>query len=227
MGTIAASTILDKAQTILQDTSGVRWPDEELLGWLNDGQREIVIYKPNASVKNQAVALVAGTKQTLPADGVQLIDLPRNMGNGSTPGRAIRITMREVLDAQVPNWHALTQSTEIKHYTYTLLDPKTYYVYPPAVAGTQVEMVYTATPANVGSTASAITIDDIYQTVLLDYVLYRAYSKDTEYAPDGNRAAAHQNAYLAAIGGKARVEAAVNPNASAPANPDVVPNNTR
>lgn len=224
MGTIIASTIIDKAQTILQDTTGIRWPDDELLGWLNDGQREIVIYKPNASVKNQSVALAAGTKQTIPADGVQLIDIPRNMGNGSTPGRSIRITMREVLDAQVPNWHALAQTTEIKHYTYTPLDPKTYYVYPPAVAGTQVEMIYAAAPTNVGSSGSAITIDDIYQTVLLDYVLYRAYSKDTEYAADVNRAAAHQNAYLAALGGKAKVEAAVNPNATAPANPNVTPN---
>lgn len=224
MGTIIASTIIDKAQTILQDTTGIRWPDDELLGWLNDGQREIVIYKPNASVKNQSVALAAGTKQTIPADGVQLIDIPRNMGNGSTPGRSIRITMREVLDAQVPNWHALAKTTEIKHYTYTPLDPKTYYVYPPAVAGTQVEMIYAAAPTNVGSSGSAITIDDIYQTVLLDYVLYRAYSKDTEYAADTNRAAAHQNAYLAAIGGKAKVEAAVNPNATAPANPNVTPN---
>ena len=109
MGTIIASTIIDKAQTILQDTTGIRWPDDELLGWLNDGQREIVIYKPNASVKNQSVALAAGTKQTIPADGVQLIDIPLNKGNGSTPGRSIRITMREVLDAQVANFFYVSE----------------------------------------------------------------------------------------------------------------------
>ena len=64
----------------------------------------------------------------------------------------------------------------------------------------------------------------IYQNVLIDYILYRAYSKDTEYTADQNRAAAHQSAYLAALNGKAKVEAGTNPNITAPANPNVTPN---
>lgn len=49
MGTIIARTVIEKVQTILQDKTGVRWPaEDELLGWLNDGQREVVIFKPNA-----------------------------------------------------------------------------------------------------------------------------------------------------------------------------------
>lgn len=226
MATVTASSVIAKAQTILQDTTGVRWPENELLGWLNDGQREIVLYKPNAFVKNTAVRLAAGTKQALPADGVQLIDVVRNMGtDGLTPGRSIRITMREVLDSQLPDWHATTPSSQVKHYMYTMLDPKNFYVYPPQPAVSQgyVELIYGASPTD-ATISSVITIDDIYQTVLVDYVLYRAYSKDTEYAADVNRAAAHQNAYLAALGGKAKVEAAVNPNATAPANPNVTPN---
>jgi hypothetical protein len=223
MSTITTASIIDKAQIILQDTTGIRWPDDELLGWLNDGQREIVIFKPNAFVKNQAVALVAGTKQTLPADGVQLIDVVRNMGGGTTPGRSIRIAMREILDSQVPNWHTITPAAEIKHYMYTPLDPRTYYVYPPATGGNFVELIYGAAP-NESTLSGTITLDDIYQTVLMDYMLYRAYSKDTEFAADQNRAMNHQKAYLSALTGKAQVEAGVNPNATAPANPNVTPN---
>jgi len=226
MATILASSIIDKAQVILQDTTGVRWPDTELLGWLNDGQREITIFKPNASVKNTAVQLAAGTKQSLPADGVQLIDVPRNMGtNGTTPGRAIRITMREILDSQVPNWHTMTADAEAVHYMYSVLDPKNFYVYPPQPANNRgyVELIYACAPVDATSNGT-ITLDDIYQTVLLDYILYRAYSKDTEFAADANRASQHQAAYLAALTGKAKVEAGANPNVSAPANPNVVPN---
>jgi len=226
MATVTVASVISKVQTILQDATGIRWPDAELLGWVNDGQREIVLYKPNAFVKNTAVKLTTGTKQTLPADGVQLIDVVRNMGvSGGTPGRAIRITMREILDSQVPNWHAATADVEVKHYMYTVLDPKTFYVYPPqpAVDQNYVELIYGAAPTDcvVGGT---ITLDDIYQTILLDYCLYRAYSKDTEFAADQNRATAHQNAYIAALTGKAKVEAGVNPNMTAPANPNVIPN---
>lgn len=226
MATVTVPSVIAKVQTILQDATGIRWPDTELLGWLNDGQREIVLYKPNAFVKNIATRLVAGTKQGLPADGVQLIDVVRNMGtDGVTPGRSVRITMREVLDSQIPNWHADTPSSAVKHYMYSMLDPKNFYVFPPQPAAGQgyVELIYGASPTD-ATLVSTITLDDIYQTILVDYMLYRAYSKDTEFAADQNRASAHQSAYIAALTGKAKVEAGVNPNSTAPANPNVTPN---
>lgn len=226
MSTISVSSVIAKVQTILQDTTGIRWPDTELLGWLNDAQREIVLYKPNAFVKNLAVKLATGTKQALPADGVQLIDVVRNMGtDGITPGRSIRITMREVLDSQVPTWHSDTPAAVVKHYTYSLLDPRNFYVYPPQPATNQgyVELVYGASPTD-ATLNGTITLDDIYQTIMVDYCLYRAYSKDTEFAADANRATAHQNAYIAALTGKAKVEVGTNPNSMAPANPNVTPN---
>jgi hypothetical protein len=224
MGTITAASVISKAQIILQDTTGVRWPsDTELLGWLNDGQREVMVYKPNANAKNMAIKLATGTKQSLPDDGVQLIDVVRNMGtNGTTPGRSIRIVMREILDAQVPDWHFSAANAVAKHYTYSMLDPKTFYVYPPQPASNQgyVEMVYGATPTD-ATINGVINIDDIYQNALIDYILYRAYSKDTEYAADSNRADKHQTAYIASLTGKAKAEIGVNPNSTSPANPNV------
>lgn len=225
MATLTAQSVIDKAQIILQDTTGIRWPDAELLGWLNDGQREIVLYKPNAYVKNSAVALVPGTKQELPGDGVQLIEVVRNMGtNGTTPGKAIRITIREILDAQLPDWHFSEPSAVVKHYMYSLLDPKHFYVFPPQpnTSPGYVELIYGASPAE-ATLVSTITLDDIYQTVLVDYILYRAYSKDSEYSADSARANLHQAAYMAGLTGKAKVEMGVNPNTTAAANPNVTP----
>lgn len=223
MGTLTAQAVIGKVQIILQDTTGIRWPDStELLGWLNDGQREVLVYKPNAYVVNKSVQLTAGTKQPLPADGIQLVDVVRNMGaNGSTPGNAIRIAMREILDAQAPDWHSMTGSAVIKHYMYSLLDPKNYYVYPPSSGTSQVEIVYSGVPANVTTLAAAISLDDIYANVLVDYILYRAYSKDSDYAANPARAGAHQGAYVAALTGKTQGEVIVNPNTTAPANPNV------
>lgn len=224
MGTILSTVVIEKVQIILQDTTGIRWPSEtELLGWLNDGQREVLILKPNAYVVNGVRKLDAGTKQTLPANAIQLMDVPRNMGNGGTaPGRAVRIASREILDAQSPNWHAAPANKEVRHYTYTPLDPKHYYVYPPQPAADQgyVEEIYSAVPP-AATIQGAITLDDIYQNVLVDYILYRAYSKDAEYAANAGRAAAHQSAYVGALTGKTQAEIVVNPNTTAPANPNV------
>lgn len=223
MSTITAASIITKAQIVLQDTAGERWSDTELLDWLNDGQREVVLYKPNSCVKNIAVKLAEGTKQSLPPDAVQLMDVPRNMGvNGSTPGRAIRIAMRETLDSQAPNWHFSTPSPAVKHFMYSMLDPKTFYVYPPQPASNQgyVELIYGASPGD-ATLSSVISLDDIYQSILLDYTLFRAYLKDTEFAADPGRAGTHQAAYMSALSGKAKVEIGVNPNSTAPANPNM------
>lgn len=221
MGTIVASDLLGKAQTILVDTTGLQWNPLELLGWLSDGQREVLIYKPNAYVVSKSVRLVAGTKQTLPADAVQLIDVTRNMGaDGETPGRVIRITMREVLDASLPNWHNARASAECRHYMYNPLDPKRFYCYPPQPVAGQgyVEMVYGGTPPDLEQLSDAIKLDDIYQNPLIDYVLYRAYSKQTD-GGDVGLAASHYGAFTASLTGKTQGESIVNPNTAAPASP--------
>jgi len=97
MGTVTAGTIISKAATQLIDISGVRWTRAELLGWLNDGLRQIVVMQPNASATRSAVQLAAGTRQTLPSGGWMLLSVYRNMGTtGTTPGRAVRISSREL-----------------------------------------------------------------------------------------------------------------------------------
>jgi hypothetical protein len=216
MAVTTVASLLARAAVVLQDPTNIRWPQTELLDWLNDGQREIALYKPNACVKNVSLQLVAGTKQVLPADGVSLVDVVRNMGtNGSTPGDAVRVVTREILDAQIKGWHSSTPSAAAKHYVYTPLDPKTFYVYPPQPASGmgQVEVIYVAAPTD-ATLVSTISIDDIYMTSLLNYILFRAYTKDAEYANNAQLATAYFAQFQGAMQGKTASEVASNPNAS-------------
>lgn len=226
MPTITGTSILDRAEVLLQDVTNVRWPRTELLGYLNDGQRETVLLKPEACVTNAAVLLTAGaTKQTLPAAGLQFLKLTRNMGAaGTTPGNAIRVVDGEVLDAQVPSWHVdANAGGDIKHYSYDPRDPKTYYVYPKAPATAwYVEIVYSSAPTDANDSGGVIGIDDVYANALLDYVLYRAYSKDATYASNGQRAIAHYQAFANSLGVKTANEQVRNPNViGQPANPNI------
>ncbi len=227
MATITGSSIIDRAAILIQDTTGVRWPRPELLDWLNDGQREIVLLKPEASVINQSLALAIGkTKQSLPATGNMLIDVVRNMGaDGNTPGAAIRLVSREVLDAQSPDWHSDANAFgKVLHYVFDPRDPRTFYVFPKAPATAwQVEIVYSAAPANTDDSGAVIGLDDVYANALLDYVLYRAYSKDATYAANGNLAVAHYTAFSNSLGVKTQNELQRNPNRTiGPSNPNVI-----
>ena len=216
MATTQVNALVARASTLIQDATNVRWPIPELVGWLNDGQREVALNKPEASVKNVSVALIAGsTKQTLPADAVLLIDVVRNTGSGgSSPGTAVRLTDREVLDAQRPSWHSDANTVGyIQHYTYDTRDPKNFYVYPKAPDGWwQIEVVYSSSPQD-AVTGGVISIDDTYANALLDYILYRAYSKDAEYAGNANLAVAHYTAFANSLGIKTQNDMSRNPNA--------------
>jgi len=229
MANLAVSAMLSRCAVILQDPTNIRWPQTELLDWLNDGQREIVLYKPNTSVKNTTVTLAAGTKQILPTDGIALIDVVRNMGTspGTTPGNAIRMVSREILDSQITNWHATTPSATVKHFMFSALDPKSYYVYPPQPNSSfgYVEIIYSASPTDCVNTSPGtdkIQIDDVYATALVNYILYRAYSKDAEYAANAQAALAYYQQFQGILQGKVTGEAVLNPNqALAPFNPNV------
>lgn len=224
MATLTARSIVDKAKIIVQDNTGVRWPDVELIKWLNDAQRDVVLMKPDACVKNVSVQMVAGTKQTLPADGILLIDVKRNMGvNGTTPGRTIRQVPQAVLDDLTADWHTATASATALHYVYDKRNQKHFYLYPPqpSVSPGQVELIYSANPADctlaahdgaaTGNPDSVIAVDDVYGGALLDLVLYRAYSKDSKYAGNGSRALAHRTAALETLGVKEQAEAGHEP----------------
>ncbi len=208
---ITASSVIRRVVDTLQDGTSIRWPVNELVRYLNDGQREIAAHRPDSMVTNATVALAEGTKQALPAGGTKLIDVVRN-----TDGRAIRMCNREILDAQAPGWHTVSGVPTILHFMYDPRDPSVFYVYPPAsdpsdtiIGGASVDLIYSKLPTDIvepadgvtyTSVAGNISVPDIYANPLVDYILYRAYSKDAEYAANAQRAVAHYAAFANALG---------------------------
>lgn len=212
MGTVTAKTIIDKASVQLIDLANIRWTRSELLSWLNDGMRQIVLIQPSASSTTVSKQLVAGTRQTLPTGGWLLLQMYRNMGtNGTTPGRAIRIVSRELLDNFNPNWHTATAAAEVRNYIYDIQDQTVFYVYPPNTGTQYVELNYSAQPVDLTSETDVIPIFDIFQSALVDYILYRACSKDAEYAPGLALAQGYLATFVAAVSGKAQTETTNDP----------------
>lgn len=198
MTTTAQSVIL-RAATTLQDLSAVRWSTAELVRYLNDGQRDIVLVRPDATATLASLTLAAGARQVIATAGAKLLEVIRNT---SGTKRAIRLVDRKLLDAQNSSWYSLTGVTEIKHYMFDPREPRVFYVYPPAASsGASVEMVYSAYPSDItepsaGTTYSAvsgnISVQDIFANALDNYILYRAYSKDTESVNPAAAAAYYQ-----------------------------------
>lgn len=209
MGTITAQAIVDRARHILQDTTtgGTRWLDPELLRWLNDAQREVVLLKPNAYSAVEDVVLASGSKQALPASGLLLLSIVRN-----TAGKAVRRVDRNIMDSENDSWHMDSATSDIEHYIFDEDSPETFWVYPPNDGAGSVEIIYSKAPEDVSDLANSITLNDIYSNVILDYLLYRAYSKDTDYAGNQQRAGNHYQAFNNSLGVKVQAEASSSPN---------------
>lgn len=217
MATTKVVDILDRAGIILQDSMNVRFPKQELLKFFNDAQKEVVMHRPDAKMANTTFDCADGTKQTLPTAAITLIEVIRNVS-----GRAITQVQRRILDETLPNWHQSTAGTnKIEHFVYDPAYPKIFYVYPQAVSGSHsLEIVYSAMPNDItitdaafanGTDIQVIDIDDIYANSLLDYVLYRSYQKDSEFAGNAQRAMMHYQSFSAALGVKTEIDSAITP----------------
>lgn len=209
---IAASDALDRARKLIQDEDSVRWPLLELRGWFNDGLREIALLKPSAVGVIIEMALVAGTKQTIPADYFRVLRVTRNVRSLGVFGRAIRATSRSRLDAQAPDWHDERYVRRIKDVSTVALDevdPAVFWVYPGNDGTGRVETVSARIPAGIpapvanqnvlASYTASIALPDIYANALVDYIAYRAMSKDAEFAGSMARATAFYSLFKAAL----------------------------
>lgn len=212
--TTTAQSLLYKAQTLLLDETGVRWSDDELLGWLNDGQKEIAQARPDLFTVTGNITCVEGTRQSIPAGATKLLRVTRNMGlDGATPGRAIRPASMALLDASVPNWHSRTPSAEITNMVTDSASPRVFYVCPPAVAGTRLEAEWGTSSVDVPAATGDITVDDTFGPALVDYMCFRAYSKDQDLGGATQRAAAHYQLFKSALATRAGADSVTPPEA--------------
>ena len=187
-GTLTGANLISRIQDILQDTTSIRWPEAELLRYINDAQREVCNLRPESTATTANTALVVGTKQSLPSGGLRLIRVTRNMSSAAgnaTGGRAVRLVDVDILNTQEPNWHDPTVSgdaahtTTVKHYIFDEDNPRSFYVYPGASStSTFLEIVYSAAPTDLANTSATLHVDDIFANAVIDYVLFRCYLKD-------------------------------------------------
>ena len=209
---LTAATVITRVREILVDEETTkRWSDAELLRHLSDGQRTIARISPDAVQKVAVVQLDEGTRQELPADGESLLTVVRNMGtNGTTPGRAVRIIRRDIIDDQNPNWHSDMKTSVCYNYIYDPTDSKAFFVYPPSNGNGYVEISYCYTPDEVDSLTDELDVSNVYVAALTEFVCFRALLKDTDFAAGMQRASLHLDSFKMFMGSDGEIE--TNPN---------------
>jgi hypothetical protein len=204
--TTTNKSVLEGVIATLNDEGHVGWTVRNLARYLNDGQRDMHLRRPDLFNVKTTIDLVAGVSQRVPADGSKLIRVIRNDTSGSKV--AVTPVDLEQIDYIEPGWRGAAGEAEIQHFDFDVRDPKFFDVYPPATTSAKLAIEYAQIPtdmtlpavdADIDDITGDVGIPDLLKTALFYYIVFRAYSEENEFA-NADRAAIAQNLYAQDLG---------------------------
>lgn len=175
---LLASVIINRVRTTLVDPNGVGWTDAELYDYLSAAESAVCNAKPDAYTKMEALPMVAGPVQALPEDGISLLALYYNIGDGSI----VTQVGLELQNQANRTWPATAQQANVEEVMTDVRMPRRFLVYPPNDGTGSVMGLYGAEPPALvdGAPSQTININDTYQNALWAYTCAMAYAKNTK-----------------------------------------------
>jgi hypothetical protein len=201
--------VVSSARHTLLDASGVAWTDAELIGYVNEALEATSGAKTDLYTVRANLEMQAGSLQELPAGGISLIDLLENTYGGGP----ISVVDKDLLDACNRFLTAADQEREVEHFTADPRDPRRFLVSPPNDGTGEVRAVYAIVHPAIAALVDSIDLDNIYKPVLIDYVLHRAYAKNS-LRQDLAKSGYHKQQWGQALGLNSRSQAAIAPKVS-------------
>lgn len=190
--------IIQQARYIVNDVGSItaqRQTDDELLLYLNDGLREMVSLLPKTFSKIGPHVCTGGARQKISTTtALRLLDAISANNGGS-----MRRFDRQTLDLFNPDWRVLTPRGVPKEWSDITDDPLSFDVYPPAEVGTVIDVQYVAVPVAFPIDQPIDNVPATLFPALVDYVVYRAESKDDEHVLN-QRAISSYESFLRKLG---------------------------
>ncbi len=172
---LTTTTLIDSVSSTLLDTAHRTWSRDELLDYLNEALRATALVHTDIYVVQEQLTLAIGEQQEIPGDGTGLVDVPRNSG-----GRVITQVDKSLLDEASRFWPAGTQEAVVEHFTADPRNPLRFVVFPPNDGTGIVDLIYNAVPPQIMYEAEELVVPDSYQPPLQNYMLGKAYQKNSK-----------------------------------------------
>jgi hypothetical protein len=185
----------------LYDANNTNWSEPELLSWLEEGIGSLAAVRPDLFTQTLEIQLTPGARQSTPPTAVRIMRVlsTSTTANGTRRG-VTRFNLRSMTAAR-PDWE-LDPPGRARQFSL-VSDADVFYIYPPQPAPAhfaQVEAVVVPQvprPTDPGYETATLDVDQRFHRALVDYVLYRTYSKDADVAGQSERALMHYRAYEA------------------------------
>ncbi|WP_346779496.1 DUF6682 family protein [Burkholderia sp. Ac-20345] len=201
---IVRDVVREVAALLNDDEEGfefTHWTESDLVEYANDAAIQITQWRVSEFSKPHTIDLVAGARQTLPADALAFY---RVAGTVDRYGRTIgQPSATDVAATRIAaNWFeslACRRSTGdyvVRSFSFDSDDQTSFYVDPPVPPGKKVQavVVYASVPDR-AEVDGALSVPPIYHNAVIEWMLYRAYGKDTESATDAMRSTEHHTTF--------------------------------
>lgn len=186
------SELLDKVGKQIVDVNNVRWTREELLFFLNMGLSTFIIKRPDVA-RTTTTLTTADSLIPMPEDGYSIITV------NHVDNRGMQYVNIDKLSQCYPDWRLNTGTPTV--WTRNQLDNDKLYLFPKPEGEVTVELIY-AKFIQVTAETEEFPLKEIYASILYDYIIYRAFNKDSANQAEQAKAQYHLSLFQAAIGEK-------------------------
>ncbi len=188
---VTGQDIINKAQELCSDAGGVTYTTEQGLAWLNEGQKTIAAVRPDLATVQGTQRLEVGVVQTLPANYSRLATLLYNTESKAGINGPVEW---EDLRAHGDIFQEEMTEADVSDYSYDKATPNRFMVYPPNDGTGNVTGDYVAVPTDLRTIEDGIYFSDIYEPMLVQWVIHRFWGRDSEETPNNQRSSqAFQN----------------------------------
>nr|WP_157651721.1 DUF6682 family protein [Burkholderia ubonensis] len=214
MSMIVRDVVREVAALLNDDEDGfefTHWTESDLVEYANDAALQITQWRAAEFSKPHTIDLAAGARQTLPSDGLAFY---RVAGTVDRYGRTIgQPSATDIAATRIAaNWfepiacRRTTGDYVVRSFSFDADDQTAFYVDPPVPPGKAVQaiVVYASVPARADG-GDALPVPSIYHNAVIEWMLYRAFGKDTESATDAMRSAEHHTTFNNMMAGAQQV----------------------
>ncbi|WP_224164816.1 phage adaptor protein [Vibrio penaeicida] len=165
------SELIGRVSRELVDERYTRWSKPTHISNLNDAIASILLLRPDLGRVTDTTQVLADTGRVqLPVNAYKLLSV------NHVNGYALQYVDLYRLNQNYPNWRTL-KDPQPTNWTRNDHDDLSYFLFPTPSVPVSVEHEY-ARQTRIQSETEAFPLPVIYEVMVFDFMMYRAYSKD-------------------------------------------------
>lgn len=193
----------------LNDLDYVRWTKSNLADYLTDAIAVMAALKPTLFTVFAPLRLAPGAVQTVPGEFTELVDILYNFNSDGTQGEYVNqgsFTTARALGrsactpAYGDGYVVRSYTVHPENDTYYIVDPPAPSVSPMPAVWALLRRAPNVIVVETDEVVMANTTPETYRSALLEWMLYRAFARDTESTDSFQKSQAHYKAFYQFLG---------------------------